>query len=198
MRALPAQEDAPVPQSGERAALERMLEQYLPRLRAFLRSRMDPALRAREWSADLAQSVCRELLDHASRFELQGEAQFRSWLFTAALNKVRERARFWGRERRDAAAEAGEPPDSALVDAYAALHSPSRVAAGHELVETIERALDRLSDDQREVVTLSRLVGLSHAEIAAVLGKSEGAVRMLLSRGLVALVAEIDRIEGVR
>ena len=175
-----------------------MLEQYLPRLRAFLRARMDAALRQREWSGDLVQSVCGEVLDHAATFRFQGEPEFRSWLFTTALNKVRERARFWGRERRKAGAQPTDASVGALADAYAALHSPSRVAAGHELVATIERALDRLTEEQREVVTLSRLVGLSHAEIAAMLGKGEGAVRMLLSRGLVALVAEIDRIEGTR
>ena len=175
-----------------------MLEQYLPRLRAFLRSRMNASLREREWSSDLVQSVCREVLDHAATFEFRGDEQFRSWLFTTALNKVRERARFWDRECR--AARAGERNASvgALADVYGALHSPSRVAAGHELVETIELALDSLTEEQREVVTLSRLVGLSHAEIATMLGKGEGAVRMLLSRGLVALVAEIDRIEGRR
>lgn len=175
-----------------------MLEQYLPRLRAFLRARMNASLREREWSSDLVQSVCREVLDHAGTFEFRGDEQFRSWLFTTALNKVRERARFWARDRRAADQEEQHASVGALVDGYAALHSPSRVAAGHELVETIERALDGLTEEQREVVTLSRLVGLSHAEIAGMLGKAEGAVRMLLSRGLVALVAEIDRIEGAR
>jgi RNA polymerase sigma-70 factor (ECF subfamily) len=195
---LPSDEEPLTPRPADRAALERMLEQYLPRLRAFLRSRMTAALREREWSSDLVQSVCREVLDHASRFEFRGDEQFRSWLFTTALNKVRERARFWDRERRKANAEERNASVGALADVYGALHSPSRVAAGHELVETIELALDGLTEEQREVVTLSRLVGLSHGEIATMLGKGEGAVRMLLSRGLVALVAEIDRIEGRR
>jgi RNA polymerase sigma factor (sigma-70 family) len=57
----------------------------------------------------------------------------------------------------------------------------------------MERAFDLLSDDHREVITLSRIVGLSHAEIAAELGRSEGAVRVLLSRALVAYVDALDR-----
>ena len=183
---------------GSSHRVDHLLERHLSGLRAFVRLNAGPVLRAREAQSDLVQSVCREVLDHAGRFEFRGEEQFRSWLFTAALNKVRERARFWDRECRAAAAEERTASVGALLDAYGALHSPSRVAAGKELVEVIERALETLTEEQREVVTLSRLVGLSHAEIAAMLGKGEGAVRMLLSRGLVSLVAEIDRIEGNR
>ena len=69
----------------------------------------------------------------------------------------------------------------------------SQLASANELSERMERAFDQLSEEHREVIALSRIVGLSHAEIAAQLGRSEGAVRMLLSRALVAYTAALDR-----
>ena len=43
-----------------------------------------------------------------------------------------------------------------------------------------------------EVIGASRLLGMSHAELAAKLGKSEGAVRVMLSRALARLADELD------
>ena len=54
------------------------------------------------------------------------------------------------------------------------------------------RALDRMPDEYRQVVTLSRRGGLSHAEVAAELGKTEGATRMLLHRALARLGVELN------
>ena len=48
-------------------------------------------------------------------------------------------------------------------------------------------AFAQLPEDYREVITLSRVVGLSHGQIASQLGKSEGAVRVLLHRALARL-----------
>lgn len=174
-----------------------LLASYLPRLRAFVRLRLTEPLRQRESTSDVVQSVCREVLEGAVTFEYQGEESFRAWLFTTAWNKIRERARFWGAQKRAAAAHA--PPASAeVVDAYALLHSPSRIAIGKEMAERLELAFDALPDEYREVIALARIAGLPHEQIARQLHRSEGATRMLLSRALVALIAVVDRLEGRR
>ena len=53
-----------------------------------------------------------------------------------------------------------------------------------EQIERIESAFDKLTAEQREVVTLAKIAGLSHNEIAGQLGKSEVAVRTTLHRAL--------------
>ena len=63
--------------SGDARALDSLIVDYLPRLRAFVRARMDVALRRRESCSDLVQSVCRDLLAREDKFEFEGEAQFR-------------------------------------------------------------------------------------------------------------------------
>lgn len=180
---------------GDRASIEIMLVRYLPRLRAFLRAQIDVEQRLQESVSDLVQSTCRELLQAGPDFEWRGEARFRSWLFTAALNKVRMRLRGQRAQKRRHARDAGTDLET-LADVHGAAHSPSGEAIGREFDATMHRALDALEPDRREVIALARLGGLPIVEVARVMGRSENAVRTLLSRALVALSAEIDRLDG--
>ena len=68
-----------------------------------------------------------------------------------------------------------------------------RVALAKEEVLLFEAAFDTLSDEHREVISLSRIVGLSHQEIGEQLGRSEAAARQLLHRALAALAVAIER-----
>jgi len=171
---------------GDPAGLADVLRAYLPRLQRFVHLRLGVELRGREDTVDIVQSTVRELLEE-ERFEWRGEPEFRGWLFQAALNKIREKARFHGRGKRAADREAGPVDGSAFfVEALRDLTTPSRVAIA------LERAFATLTEPQREVVSLARIAGLPHAAIAARLGKSEVAVRQLLVRALSALGKTLD------
>ena len=184
--------------AGDAHSLAALLERYLPRLRAFVRLRVDVAVRARESASDLVQTVCREVLQNAAQFEYQGEDRFRAWLFQTALNKIRDRGRYHYAERRDPGAEQAGSRGIDGADPHGALQSPSQHAMAQETAEAMEQAFDLLTEDHREVITLSRIVGLPHAEIARVMGRSDTAVRGLLSRALVAYMAAVDRVQGRR
>ncbi len=177
---------------GDAAAIGALLEQHLPRLQAFVRLRMGAELRAFESSADLVQSACREILQHLDRYQYQGENEFRRWLYTTALRKVRNRVRYLHAERR--AAVRVQPPSRAtrsdgdpLERLTQTLSTPSNHAILHEEIERLEEAFATLPEHYREVITLSRIAGLSHREIAEHIGKSEVATRVLLFRALAAL-----------
>ena len=180
--------------TGDAAALERLLEQYLPQLHAFVRLRLHGVLRARESSMDVVQSVCRELLS-AGRFQFHGEDRFRAWLFTAALNKLRDKHRFHHYDKRDIAREDALDADRDLREAASYL-TPSVAAIGNEAARALQDSLDALSDEHREVVTLARVVCLPHKVIAEVMDRTEPAVRQLLARALVRLSEEL-RARGV-
>src|SRR5678815_592051 len=90
---------------GEPRALTSLFARNLPPLVAFIRARAGKAIAARESAADIAQSVFREVLQDADKIELKGEGAFRNWLFMQATRKVLDRAKFHGRDRRDAARE---------------------------------------------------------------------------------------------
>ena len=184
--------------AGDGPSVEALLQRYLPRLRGFVRLRMDASLRQRESSSDLVQSVCREVLQHAGTFVYDGEERFRAWLFKTALNKMLEHKRAASAQKRDVRREVAIGDEVDYADLRLALQSPSQVAIAGELAQQVEAAFDQLSDDHREVITLARIVGLPQAEIARQMDRGEGAVRMLLSRALVAFVAAMDRVRGRR
>jgi RNA polymerase sigma-70 factor (ECF subfamily) len=178
--------------SGDELSLDQLLLLHLPRLRAFIRLRSNPLVRQHESCSDLVQSVCREVLQAAGQFHYRGDGAFRAWLFRTALNKILERTRSLTQQKRDVRREIAIDSGIDYGELVGAGPTASQMAAAGELSERMERAFDALPDDYREVITLSRIVGLSHTEIAEQLGRSEGAVRMLLSRALVAYIEALD------
>jgi RNA polymerase sigma-70 factor (ECF subfamily) len=181
---------------GDEAVLDDLLREHVPRLRGFVRLHMGGALRQREESIDLVQSVCREILEHRERFRYPGENGFRRWLYTTALRKIHTRIEHWGAQRRDPGREVPAPLLDELLDGYGSVCTPSREVAAREQVERIEAAFDALPGHYREVIALSRIAGLPHAEIAERMGKNEGAVRMLLSRALARLAELLEEPEA--
>lgn len=181
---------------GDAQAVEHLLTSFLPELRKYLDHNVGPLVAAKESSADLAQSVCRELLEHLGRerFSYRGEAEFKQWLYNAATFKIRARQRFYLAAMRDAGRDelaSGANADSRsgagahLADRSSA--SPSRAAELDEEVQRVRTALARLPDKHREVIVLAYVQGLSHKQIAEQLGLTEVNSRALLSRALARL-----------
>jgi len=165
---------------------ETRVARLLPALRAFVRLRMGAELRAREESCDIVQSVAREVLQHAERFQHGGESGFRDWLFTTAHRKVVNHLEHWRALKRTGAREAQLP-----VELVGLGPTPSQHASAREELAAVEAAFDLLTPEQRDVVTSARLLGLDNATIAARLGKNEVAVRKILSRGLARLAVAL-------
>ncbi len=189
--------------AGDRAALEQLLQRELPGLRAYVRLRAGPALRARESASDLVQSTCREVLGKLEVFQHGGEAGFRDWLYAAALRKIAHRAEHWGAQKRDVRRELaleglapGASPSAAddrgLAEVYATLATPSQHAIARETLESLEAAFDRLPEERREIIVLARVVGLDHAGLAERLGCTEATARQRLFRALAELAEWLE------
>lgn len=179
-------------QRREPGAVEQLLVRNLPGLEAFVRLRMGPVLRGLMTAPDLVQSVCREALEDLEGFEFRGEAPFRHWLFVRAENKLREKHRYHHAEKRDRQKEMAMPDATTALSAYQTLCTPSKDLEVREAMRRVEAAFDQLPADYREAITLHKLCGLSHAEIAERMGKSEGAVRNLVYRGISRLALLVD------
>ena len=67
----------------------------------------------------------------------------------------------------------------------------SRLALNEELAR-LERALEALAPDQREVIVLRKLHELSFAEVAMRMGRSAAACRMLFTRAMTSLVLTME------
>lgn len=105
------------------------------------------------------------------------DASLRTWLFGIAANVRRERAR--GRARRERretdAARAVDDPTDSDVD----LAAVDRVA--------LVRAIDRLTDGQREALLLHDVHGYTHEEVGEIVGIEAGSSRARVSRARAAL-----------
>ncbi|MCA8949071.1 MAG: sigma-70 family RNA polymerase sigma factor [Planctomycetes bacterium] len=180
--------------ADDREAIERLLVRHLPRLQAWLGLRMGAQLRARETPEDLVQSVAREVLEDLGGFEWRSEASFRHWLFLRAQRKLVDKARHVGAEQRSPARERPLETPSGEVPHAGRWLTPSGEAASLEEVRRIEQAFATLSDDYREAISLRRLCGMSYAEIAERMQRSESAVLNLVHRGLAQLALRLRRL----
>ena len=136
MTANDAQNDPPDPDETERlvqeasvggtVATDELLARLLPELRAFVRLRAGPRILEKESDDDLVQSVCREVLQDLSGFEYRGMPGFKKWLYTTALRKICDKAKFYGRQMRDAAREEPFPTNPQYYTGYQNLLTASR------------------------------------------------------------------------
>ena len=121
--------------------------------------------------------------ERAASEDGEGSSTFRVWLFRIARNVIAERRRRLRRRREaplDAALETAAPTDV------------ERTVVQRESVASAWRAIDRLSGDRRRALVLRFVHELSTHEIAAILGRSEGAVRVLIHRGLRGVARELN------
>jgi len=189
----------PEPTPGRRLLpheLEALFAANLHHVRAFVRLRIDAVTRSREAASDIVQSACREVLASES-FEFRGEAAFRSYLCEAALHKIQARRQYWLTDKRDPERERpGEPADSDLRKVYrTTLFDPMRKAIRDEEIARLEAAFDELPEQYREALTLYRIVGVSLSDLAARLGRTKGATKMLLNRAMARLTSVLKRLE---
>jgi RNA polymerase sigma-70 factor (ECF subfamily) len=188
--------------AGDEGARNRLVEAVLPQIEAYVRLNVGPALRARESCSDLVQTICREVLEDVVQFRGDADAQFRAWLLRLAQRKIHMRHRAAHAQCRDVGREVPfEVPDGdgarRLLTGYGVLATPTQELSIQEELERIEAAVAELPDEQRRVLTMARILGLSHGEIAEELGKEEAAVRKVLSRARarLALLLALDSPE---
>jgi RNA polymerase sigma-70 factor (ECF subfamily) len=171
-----------------------LLERFRPLLRLQVqRLRLDPRLRRRFDSSDLVQDTLTRAVGRAAEYRGATEPEAFAWvqqvLRTVVLNAVERE----GADRRDFRHEVAM--DELIADSSARVASliaaatptPDERLARCELLLRLVEGVERLPDDQRDVVNLRALHGYKVSEIAELLGKTDKAVAGLLRRGLLEL-----------
>ncbi len=168
-------------QAGDRAALEELYLLHFDRIYSYLHM----SVGSRHDAEDLTTQTFLKMLESIKRFRWQA-APFSAWLFRIAHNLAMDHfraTRRWQPEE-DVPEPVGETEPSAES---AALQSIGR----QSMLELIEG----LSPEQQQVLTLKFVFSFANADVATILGKTEGAVKSLQHRALVSLQKQLARAE---
>lgn len=185
--------------SGDEAALRRLLLAQHDQLATTLARQLPDDLRRTLSVDDVLQEAYLVAFRKVRDFEPREPSGFHAWLTRIAEHRLadlikRHRRAKRGGGRAPLEALAGND-GSTVIDMLQMLaadsRTPSREARMHEALAAVETALKQLKAESREALQLRYLEGLSVTEMAERMGRSEGAVHMLCTRGLQSLREEL-------
>jgi RNA polymerase sigma-70 factor, ECF subfamily len=166
-------------QRGDRDALEELYLLHFDRIYSYLHL----SVGNRHDAEDLTTQTFLKMLESIKRFRWRS-APFSAWLFRIAHNLAMDH--FRAHRRWQPEEDVPELPGSAEPSAEAeAMQSIGR-ASMLKLIET-------LSEDQQQVLTLKFVFNFANAEVATILGKTEGAIKSLQHRALVSLQKKLQQ-----
>jgi RNA polymerase sigma-70 factor (ECF subfamily) len=185
---------------GDRAARDRLLGRHRQRLRNLIALHLDPRIAARVDPSDVVQESLVEADRRLGDYLRNRPLPFYPWLRRLALQRLTDLYRLHVRSmKRSVRREEARLPllsDDSVQQLASRLmargSSPSAGLQRHDLQERLRNALSRLAERDREVLILRHLEQLSVKEIAAVLGITEGAVKVRHVRALERLRQTLD------
>lgn len=133
---------------------------------------------------DLVSTVFFRALTKIDTFQSQ-RGSFSAWLFAIARNAIHDHRRLTMGRRLIPLEAADDIPEPRA--------GPEELAVERERYDTVRRAFEVCTPEQRDALALRYLAELSFAEVAGALGKSEPAAKMLVRRGLDAIRDELER-----
>jgi len=162
---------------------------------------MGAELRSKLESMDLVQDALMCGLRDLGDFIYRNEGDFLRWLTKIAENRLRDNLDKLHADKRDIRREIrlddGERTTGRVfvgtagpIDAI----TPSVIMSRKEDLDKLEKAIDQLRPEYREVIMLAKVEELSYSQIGDRLGKSTGAVKMLVSRARMALASAFEGI----
>jgi RNA polymerase sigma-70 factor (ECF subfamily) len=175
-------------QAGDVGAFDKLIVKYRERVFGVVYN----LTANREDASDLTQEAFIKAFQAINRF--QGNCSFFTWLYKIAVNTTLSHLRknrmrsFFSLEKLNE-----EGAGSEVIDQLMDKHGADRDAYLRELQEKLNEAMQKLSIPHRTVITLFEIDGLSHAEIAEIMGCSEGTVRSRLHYAKQFLQGELSK-----
>lgn len=187
--------------AGDKQALAEYIELQRPQLLAYIEHQLGPGLRSKIEPDDVLQEVSATAI-RSLKEDVSAEGDPFSWLCQIAQHKIIDNHRhFFGAQKRAAGREVplgspgGDSGEAALIDLLkASMTTASQVFSRNQKEIRLLDALSQLQPDYRQAIELRYGQNLGSKEIAAQLGKSDGAVRVMLTRALAALREKLGPI----
>jgi RNA polymerase sigma-70 factor (ECF subfamily) len=181
-----------LPQDREEAMIARakndpdafgeLYDHYFPQIYRYVASRV----RSQELAEDITSEVFFKALRAIGRYRPSGHP-FSAWLYQIAVNSITDHYR--SRKRAEESLEGG--PELVAVGAAV----DDEVAQRMGLAQIWE-AIDSLPSQQRMAMTLKYAEDLPLAAIGQIMGKSEGAIKLLIFRGTATVRAHLLRVRA--
>ena len=164
-------------QKGDREALEALYLIHFDRIYSYLHM----SVGNRHDAEDLTTQTFLKMLESIKRFRWQS-APFSAWLFRIAHNLAMDH--FRASRRWQPEEEVPEPHGE---------EEPSAEAAALQAIgrQSMLEMIENLSHEQQQVLTLKFVFNFPNAEVATILGKTEGAIKSLQHRALVSLQKQL-------
>jgi RNA polymerase sigma factor (sigma-70 family) len=160
---------------GDAAALERIMERYLPRLQRWAKGRLPGRARSLLDTSDLVQETLTRTLHGLERIEVRGKGGFEAYVRQSVLNGIRDQIR----------RAAIRPTDVVSTDLVTPQPSPLEDAIGADLFARYEQGMASLDPEDRRLVHLRVELEFDYDEIAAMTDRpSRDAARMAFQRAL--------------
>ena len=176
--------------AGDQAAVDGLLARHRPIMRALIAGRLDPAIRARIDPSDVVQDALAEVVRRLPDYLIRRPMPFHLWVLKAAYERALNLRRNHRAARRNVAREAQEPDQSSLALAHSLActgPTPSEAVQAQEAERQVVRALEDLSDADREILILRQVDELPYDEIAVLLDMGAAAARQRYGRALIRL-----------
>ena len=182
-------------QSGERPALEHLMERYYDRVRALVRIRLGSRLRGLLESGDILQETLMTAMERFQRFEMRDEGSLIHWLGKLAEHKITDAAEFHAAAKRDVGRcrplHKGTNDDHStafMIDLVDPDASPSEHAMFAEESDLLESCIGNLPEIYRELILLRNYAGCSWEAVARESQRpSPAAARMMHTKAMIAL-----------
>ena len=162
-------------QAGDAAAFDELIVKYSPRLYGLVYNMTSN----HEDTNDLMQDIWAKAFRSITGF--RGKSSFYTWIHSIGVNMsinfLKKRGRRSHLSLDDV--DSNIQHDKEFIELTAS-STPVREADLGELQKRLNEAMQKLSNDHRAVVTMFDIQGMPHAEIAKILGISEGTVRSRL------------------
>jgi len=176
--------------SGDRSALEELLQTQRESVRRFLEFRLDPRLRSRLDVSDVIQEAQLEVALRIDEFLARSPMPFRIWLLKTAHQQLLRVRRHHVAACRDVANDVALPDHASILLASrlaGGAGTPSQILSQEEQARRVRAALADLPEADREVILLRTFEGLSNQEAAQVLDLEPDATSKRFTRALLKL-----------
>ena len=169
-------------QSGDAEAFGALVEKYQTKIYGIVYRMCG----AGDDVADLGQEIFLRALTALRKFQYQGEASFRTWLYRIAVNVCINELRRRKRKRRIEGASLDEmvSTETGLVERMVPDRTtmPHHIAERKETCEIVHRILQQMSPQHRAVLTLVDIQGMPYEEAATAIACNLGTLKSRLSR----------------